>query len=417
MRSCVAELISGGADGFYIGHPGGCYYRNTTTGDDSRMGITKTKPAQSYPTDNAALYFFEQVPGTENQVYAYCYAPDGVTKQYVCNGGNNSLSFTDEENKTAFTVTKNDDGTFLFSNGSWYWNMQGGATGARFCCYNNKGDANNRVNLWHFVEIDSDPYALDGVTCGLMHWVGGAAGRALMADSSAPNTLDAIALTVMSTSNNSNHLFAPSDSGISMWTFRWITEDLYTVTAEADGSTKYLKIDGTGLSLVSDPAEASEIRVVPGTGIHAGEISLFSDGIPLTFSGTVDGGFSVNGDVGAEWLHMVELSELTTDYFMTHSAKKVSVSDEGVTNGSSVIVYTREWNASKLKYDYYAINSDGALIPVYESGEVIPDRPTLRSLLEPWAVARNAVQKGVDWQFTTDDARTKIKHLYPTIKI
>lgn len=47
----------------------------------------------------------------------------------------------------------------------------------------------------------------------------------------------------------------------------------------------------------------------------------------------------------------------------------------------------------------------------------IPDLPTLRALLVPWASARNKLQKGVDWQFTTDDARTKLKHLYPVIKI
>ena len=51
------------------------------------------------------------------------------------------------------------------------------------------------------------------------------------------------------------------------------------------------------------------------------------------------------------------------------------------------------------------------------AGNRIPDLPTLRSLLEPWAAARNVVQKGVDWQFTADDARTKLKHLYPIIKI
>ena len=47
----------------------------------------------------------------------------------------------------------------------------------------------------------------------------------------------------------------------------------------------------------------------------------------------------------------------------------------------------------------------------------IPDLPSLRSLLEPWAVERNIAQKGVDWHFTTDDARTKLKHLYPIISI
>lgn len=47
----------------------------------------------------------------------------------------------------------------------------------------------------------------------------------------------------------------------------------------------------------------------------------------------------------------------------------------------------------------------------------IPDLPTLRALLAPWAATRNELQKGVDWQFTTDNARTKLKHLYPVIKI
>ena len=51
------------------------------------------------------------------------------------------------------------------------------------------------------------------------------------------------------------------------------------------------------------------------------------------------------------------------------------------------------------------------------SNNRIPDLPSLQSLLKPWTAARNAAQKGVDWQFTTDDARTKLMHLYPIIKI
>lgn len=47
----------------------------------------------------------------------------------------------------------------------------------------------------------------------------------------------------------------------------------------------------------------------------------------------------------------------------------------------------------------------------------IPDLPSLKALLVPWASTRNELQKGVDWQFTTDDARTKLKHLYPMILI
>ena len=33
-----------------------------------------------------------------------------------------------------------------------------------------------------------------------------------------------------------------------------------------------------------------------------------------------------------------------------------------------------------------------------------------------WAEARNAAQKGIDWQFHTADARVRLKHLYPSIE-
>jgi len=36
--------------------------------------------------------------------------------------------------------------------------------------------------------------------------------------------------------------------------------------------------------------------------------------------------------------------------------------------------------------------------------------------LAAWYVDRNQRQKGVDWQFTTEDARTRLKRLYPIIK-
>ncbi len=35
--------------------------------------------------------------------------------------------------------------------------------------------------------------------------------------------------------------------------------------------------------------------------------------------------------------------------------------------------------------------------------------------LTSWETARNSLQKGVDWQFTTPDARIKLKRLYPQI--
>lgn len=46
----------------------------------------------------------------------------------------------------------------------------------------------------------------------------------------------------------------------------------------------------------------------------------------------------------------------------------------------------------------------------------IENLETLNSEIESWQQDRNAKQKGVDWQFTTEDARIKLKRLYPDLK-
>ena len=39
----------------------------------------------------------------------------------------------------------------------------------------------------------------------------------------------------------------------------------------------------------------------------------------------------------------------------------------------------------------------------------------LRQEVATWNVNRNKLRKGIDWQFKTEDARVKLKHLYPKI--
>jgi hypothetical protein len=46
----------------------------------------------------------------------------------------------------------------------------------------------------------------------------------------------------------------------------------------------------------------------------------------------------------------------------------------------------------------------------------IDDIALLSKELSFWEANRNAIQKGVDWQFTTVDARIKLKRLYPQFK-
>ena len=47
----------------------------------------------------------------------------------------------------------------------------------------------------------------------------------------------------------------------------------------------------------------------------------------------------------------------------------------------------------------------------------IPSLSALNDILSAWSTTRNSLQKGVSWHFTTADARTKLKHLYPIIKM
>jgi len=39
----------------------------------------------------------------------------------------------------------------------------------------------------------------------------------------------------------------------------------------------------------------------------------------------------------------------------------------------------------------------------------------VKEQVETWAKNRNTLQKGVDWQFTSQDARVKLKKIYPTV--
>jgi hypothetical protein len=44
----------------------------------------------------------------------------------------------------------------------------------------------------------------------------------------------------------------------------------------------------------------------------------------------------------------------------------------------------------------------------------LADQATLEREVAAWQAARNRAGRGVNWRFTTEDARIKLKHLYPT---
>ena len=47
----------------------------------------------------------------------------------------------------------------------------------------------------------------------------------------------------------------------------------------------------------------------------------------------------------------------------------------------------------------------------------IPDLESLKDLISPWYIDRNKKQRGVQWHFSTEEARIKLRHLYPVLNI
>lgn len=47
----------------------------------------------------------------------------------------------------------------------------------------------------------------------------------------------------------------------------------------------------------------------------------------------------------------------------------------------------------------------------------VADIETVQQKLAAWEMQRNQRQTGIDWRFTTDDARFKLKRLYPIVNV
>jgi len=77
------------------------------------------------------------------------------------------------------------------------------------------------------------------------------------------------------------------------------------------------------------------------------------------------------------------------------------------------------------KFEFHYTPKHGSWLNIAESelsslaiqclgNQRIPSIEELNEILRAWEVDRNARQKGVNWQFTAQDARIKLKRLYPT---
>src|SRR5215207_8373480 len=71
-----------------------------------------------------------------------------------------------------------------------------------------------------------------------------------------------------------------------------------------------------------------------------------------------------------------------------------------------------------LVQDNLNTHTPASLYAAFEPAEAkrLADRATLEREVAAWQAARNGAGRGVDWRFTTEDARIKLKHLYPAIQ-
>ncbi|MBE6723785.1 MAG: hypothetical protein E7576_01105 [Ruminococcaceae bacterium] len=332
---------------------------------------------------DAAEWYFERVDGTNDQYYIYTFINNAkkYMKQKQQNGNDMELT---ESVGTAFIVSdggKND--TFYIKHASedrWLQHSKGGG-GVRLYQANN--DIENcsftLTNVATGIPVTSpdDYLELDGKTYGIAYHNDKAAAAALSSNSKDNKHLAAQELLMQpDVLTNSGILFVAKDSDITEWTFHNVEKNKYIISVETADGMRFLSLNNDKLELSSTEITASTFTVSAGVGENIGKYQ-FSVGeyklcVDLDGEKTDKGFF---GSKNAAWLNLVQKSTLTDDDFVEYSARKISASDEILSETEperpKVIIYTRVWNETTKKYEYYAVDHDGSLVRVYDSGDMI----------------------------------------------
>lgn len=405
-----------GENGFYVSWnkyylTGGLVHN--VSGNSDRDGLDATPDQYNSVPDNlAAKFYFSRLEGTDTfKIYT---EGENGTRNYVkmtSVSGNNSRAgltlVSEESDGTAFTIEeKGNSNTFYISarlpgsNGFW-WNRNTNSSGGvgAFVGYKDKSDKNTAiVSLSYYYTAEDDPYELDGKTFGIAYNDDSVTAAALSAEGKTVNGQERLEGVDMLIRNdvltNSGNLLVAENSDIQAWTFESVNEDKYYLKTTVDGAVKYLNISGSNVTLVETSADASVIKATPGTGSNSGKWHFTAGGYSLNFAGSAANGFNAaNGSDASTWLNLVEKSTLTEDDFVEYSARKISASDDILSatqkddNGeilkddegnvvyksekTKVAIYTRVWNETTKKYEFYAVDHDGSLVRVYDSGDRI----------------------------------------------
>ncbi|MBQ3930798.1 MAG: hypothetical protein II725_00795 [Firmicutes bacterium] len=380
------DILRYSSEGILISHVNGYYFTGTleNVGNTAnRKGIKKTaviSSPDSAEIGGAVRYYFEPAGSSGNMFYVYCGSDE---RQYIkLDIGTRSLLFVSSQAEaTAFTAEMNTgfENVFTFRAGAWYWNMQGGINGKVFAAYNSTSDDENiRMYLYGFATVkEDDPYKLDGKSYAIISERSGTSGAAMMAEekvvesSGSSRTLLKSQTAVIKADplDSDGKLYVAKDSDITQWTFHNIEKDKYYLTADVDGSTKYVRIFGSSVTLADAPDEYCALQVLPGKYGYAGRIRFLGTSNAINYSSNASGFGGYNDGGNNEYFKLAVPSVFTEEDFVSHSARKISVSD--AVNGAQVVIYTRVWDESTKSYGYYLIDHKGDLVRGYESGDDI----------------------------------------------
>ena len=343
------------------------YFTNTLNGNSAFIVTTDIA--------SASTWYFAPVSGQSNQYYIY--TKINGSPRYMKNTSGNLMGLV-SENGTPFEVSQAASGVLWFNVAGTekYLQYSNGGLGIRL--YDGTGTAANSqitVTIISSLTIADDVYGLDGVSHGLVSYRSGTSANAMLTTETVKNGVQMLgqkSLLIRSDPmDQSRTLYVAKDSDIPMWTFHSIAEDRYYLTSDTG---KYLRIDGSNLTLVDEADAYCVLQVIPGTGNRQGKVRLLGVEAQKAVSYISNSSsFCVGSSSGAtEWLNFADLSVYSEDDFVMYSATKVSASDRvNVCTGKAVVIYTRVWNDSEKAYEFYAIDHNGDLIPCYESGDAL----------------------------------------------
>jgi transposase len=123
------------------------------------------------------------------------------------------------------------------------------------------------------------------------------------------------------------------------------------------------------------------------------------------------------------------LKELVDDVYPT--AKKIVLVTDNLNIHHAACLYERfrpaeaRRIANKIEWHYTPVHASWLNMAECELSVLrrqslksrLPDIETVTAKANAWQEERNQKQVGIDWRFTTEDARIKLKRLYPIVKV